>query len=55
MAIVTRKFMCKKCEETSKVTYSQEDVMENNFPQNDGEFLPFFGMCRDCYFGDKIE
>lgn len=53
MAIVTRKYTCKQCETTLKVTHEQRVLPEN--PQSNEEFLLAYGMCKSCFQNDKID
>ena len=57
MAIVTRKWMCKNCEEISRITYSQEELAEkvaaNSGPKCKEDYLLLYGVCEAC-FDDKI-
>jgi len=51
MAIVKRKFTCKKCEETTLVQYRQEELREKVDPKEDTDFLILLGICKACYDG----
>jgi len=54
MAIVTRKFTCKNCEETHKVTYEQEELKTKSEATKDGESLILFGLCKKCFGSNHL-
>lgn len=54
MAIVTRKFMCKDCEEIRLIKYSQEEMKTKENPETEDEYLLLTGLCKGC-FDDKME
>lgn len=57
MAQVTRKYTCKNCEETFRISFSQEELREkiaqNEAPKCKEDYLLLYGVCEAC-FDDKI-
>jgi len=51
MALVTRKFTCKNCEETQFIQYSQEEIKTKEVPEKDEEYLVLLGLCKPCFDG----
>jgi len=53
MKTVTRRFVCKNCEEVVKVTYSPEELKEkleaNTAPQCKEDYILLYGVCEGCF------